>query len=63
MDGSKTKGRAGEDCRTDYVAIPGGSATGRGASLERWCGAVFGVTSTSLLTHGVVITTYQTPFR
>ena len=65
VDGPKTKGRAGEDCRLDYVAIPGGSATGRGASQERWCGAVFGVTSTSspLPAHGVLITTYQTPFR
>lgn len=65
VDGPKTKGRAGEDCRLDYVAIPGGSATGRGASVERWCGAVFGVTTTSspLPDHGVAITTFQTPFR
>lgn len=64
VDGGKTKGRGGGLCRTDWVAIPGGSLTGRGASLERWCGAVFGAISTaSLLEHGTMITTYQTPFR
>ena len=65
VDGPMEKGRAGANCRLDYLAIPGGSVTGRGASVERWCGAVFGVINTTppLLDHGLMITTYQTPFR
>ena len=50
---------AGGNCRAAHLAIPGGSATGHGASLERFCGSAFG----TLAGTENVITTFRTPFR
>jgi len=64
VDGSDTKGRGGAQCRNDFVAIPGASSVGYGSSVERWCGAVFGVLSAPGLHEGAnQIITYRTPFR
>ena len=64
MDGSNTQGRGGAQCKLDFVGIPGGSATGYGNSLERWCGSVFGVLTAPGLHKGAnQIITYRTPFR
>jgi len=64
VDGSNTQGRGGAQCRLDFVGIPGASSTGYGNSLERWCGAVFGVLTAPGLHDGAnQIITYRTPFR
>ena len=64
VDGSNTQGRGGAQCRLDFLGIPGASSTGHGNSLERWCGAVFGVLSAPGLHAGAnQIITYRTPFR
>jgi len=64
VDGSNTKGRGGAQCKLDFVGIPGGTASGYGNSMERWCGAVFGVLSAPGLHEGSnQIITYRTPFR
>ena len=64
VDGSNTRGRGGAQCRNDFVGIPGATASGHGDSVERWCGAVFGVLSAPGLHDGAnQIITYRTPFR
>ena len=64
VDGSNTQGRGGAQCRLDFLGIPGASSTGHENSLERWCGAVFGVLSAPGLHAGAnQIITYRTPFR
>jgi len=60
--GNNPAGLASEKCIPDFIGIPQGSVTGRGKSLQRWCGKFFGV-ETPPASQNIEVVTYQTPFR
>jgi len=66
--GTNTNGIGSERCVPDFIGIPQGSVTGYGLSIQRWCGAYWGVNEQPAPANfngdqNLEVITRQTPFR